>query len=114
MGIWNVFCSPPKILRFIVFFGRQDSLEAHLVCNIFNKWREVAVKWCGEKTHDNEKISFGPDNRSMMIDFNDMTCVLKGDNPVNNINIFLERTPQQNLNNTWIALMNLMNVLWSM
>jgi hypothetical protein len=33
-----------KILRFIVFFGRQDSMEAHLACNILKKWKEVAVK----------------------------------------------------------------------
>jgi hypothetical protein len=96
-----------------VFFGRQDSMEAHLACNILKKWKEVAVKWCGEKIHDNEKIAFGPDDRLVMIDLNDITCVLRGDDPIDNINIFLERTPLQNPNDTWIAPMSLMNVLWS-
>jgi hypothetical protein len=88
-------------------------LEAHLVCNILKKWREVAAKRCGEKTHNNEEIMFGLDDRSVMIDLNDITCVLRGDDPIDNINNFLERTPLQNSNDTWIAPMSLMNVLWS-
>ncbi len=33
-----------RVRRFIAFFGRQNSLEVHLVCNIFKKWREVVDK----------------------------------------------------------------------
>ncbi len=33
-----------RVRRFIAFFGRQDSLKAHLVCNIFKKWKEVVDK----------------------------------------------------------------------
>jgi len=39
-----VFHNLLGVCRFIAFFGRQDSLEAHLVCNIFKKWREVVDK----------------------------------------------------------------------
>jgi hypothetical protein len=56
-----------------------------------------------KRTQDNEEIVFGLDDRLVMIDFNDITCVLKGVDPIDNINIFLERTPLQNSNNTWIS-----------
>ncbi len=39
-----MFHNPLRVHRFIAFFNRQDSLEAHLVCNIFKKWKEVVNK----------------------------------------------------------------------
>jgi hypothetical protein len=60
-----------KDFKFIMFFGRQDSLEAHLVCNIFKKWKDVTDKRCGGKAHD-EEILFGIEERLVMIDLNDI------------------------------------------
>lgn len=98
-----------KDFKFIMFFGRQDSLEAHLACNLLLKWKEVTDKWCGGKAH-NEEILFGLEERLVMIDLNDIMWVLKGDSATNNImNIFLKQTPLQILNNTWITHVNLMN-----
>lgn len=51
----------------------------------------------------------------MMIDFNDIICVLKGGDAIDKVmNIFLQWTPLQILDNTWISLMNFMNLLWSL
>ncbi len=61
----------PKDSKFIMFFGRQDSLEAHLVCNIFKKWKDVTDKRCGGKAHD-EEILFGIEERLVMINLNDI------------------------------------------
>jgi hypothetical protein len=71
-------------------------------------------KQCGEKTHDDKENVFNPNDRSMMIDLNNIAYVLKGDNATVNIaNIFLERTSLQIPDDTWIAYVSFMNMLWS-
>jgi hypothetical protein len=59
------------------------------VCNILKKWIEVANKPFGSKALDDEEISFGLEERSVMIDLNSIICVLKGNDVIHNVvNIF--------------------------
>ncbi len=67
------------------------------MCNILKKSIKVADKRCGSKALDNEEISFGPKGRLMMIDLDNIICVLKGKDVIHNVvNIFLKWTPLKN------------------
>ncbi len=82
------------------------------MCNILRKWIKVADKRCGSKTPDDEEISFGLEEKSVMIDFDNIICVLKGNDVIQNImNSFLKQTSLEIQNNMWIVFVNFMNVL---
>ncbi len=68
-----------------------------------------------ERVHDEEKISFGFKTRSTIIDLNNIICVLRNDDAINNvINIFKVDPPMSNSKKLWIVPMSLMNMLWSL
>ncbi len=51
-------------------------------------------KQCGGNAQENEEILFGLEERSMMISFNNIICVLEGGDAVNKVmKIFLQWTP---------------------
>jgi len=47
-----------------------------------------------ERVHDEGNISFGPKTRLVIIDPNNISCVLRNDDAINNvINVFFKWTP---------------------